>query len=248
MSIVTDSRGLDDVVDDAPPERATAYALGATLRSTADGPRLIARLLLAGERRVIWSERFSLPSVDILARTDEIIARIVGAVLPTIDADRMRHPPDANGDESYTRYLLAHGVDARARTFVEARAAADALEDMITGDPNSSRGLLPLAYMYNTDFFLTRAGSSGEAERDRALELGKTALARDRSNVHAYAVVGWCYLRRRQWAPAKAHFDQALALNPFHVRRLMEVGYGYLFVADSYNHRVQIYALLGDTT
>lgn len=233
LRILTDSRSLDAIVGDPSATRAGAYALGASLRASADGPRLIVQLLTIGERRVVWSQRFILPAVDILERTDDIIARIVGAVLPTIDADRMRHPPESASEGSYTRYLLAHGVDARPRTYAEARAAADALEAMIAADVDSTRGLLPLAYMYNTDFFLTRAGGSGEIERDRALDLAKTALARDRSNVHAYVVIGWCYLRRRQWAPAKAHFDQALALNPFHVRRLMEVGYGYLFLGDT---------------
>ena len=231
LRVLTDPRPLDMVVGDPSPDRAEAYALGASLRASAAGQRLIVQLLTTGERRVIWSERFILPSLEIMERTDDIIARVVGAVLPTIDADRMRHyPVESSDDRSYMRYLLARGVDARARTFEEARAAADALETMLAADPDSGRALLPLAFMYNTDFFLTRAGSSGPKERARALELAKMALARDRANGHAYVVIGWCYLRRRQWAPAKAHFEQALALNPFHVRRMMEIGYGLLFL------------------
>ena len=231
LRVLTDPRSLDVVVGDRSAERANAYALGASLRASADGQRLIVQLLTTGERRVIWSERFILPSLEILERTDDIIARVVGAVLPTIDADRMRnYPLESPDDRSYMRYLLARGVDARARTFEEARAAADALEIMLADNPDSGRALLPLAFMYNTDFFLTRAGSSGPVERARALELAKMALARDRANGHAYVVIGWCYLRRRQWGPAKTYFEQALALNPFHVRRLMEIGYGFLFL------------------
>ena len=231
LRVLTDPRPLDVVAGDPSPNRSEAYALGGSLRASADGQRLIVQLLTTVERRVIWSDRFVLPALANSERTDDTIARVVGAVLPTIDADRMRnYPLESSDDQSYIRHLLGRGVDARARTFDEARAAADALEIMIAANPDSSRALLPLAFLYNTDFILTRAGSSGLTERSRALELAKTALAGDRANGHAYVVIGWCYLRRRQWAPAKAHFDQALALNPFHVRRLMEIGYGLLFL------------------
>ncbi len=218
-----------DAGPDPLPARA-AYVLGASLRAAHDGQRLIVQLLAAEERRVIWADRFALPPAGMVRETDATIARIVAAVLPTIDADLSRRSTGGSDDQALARELLARGVDARARTFAAARAAADALEAIVAADPGSARALLPLAYLYNTDFGYTRAGSSGPAEQARALELTKAALAIDRTNVHAYTSTAWCYLRRRQWMPAKLHFDQALALNPLHVRRLMEIGYGFLML------------------
>ncbi len=230
LRVLTDRRPLDAVIGDLTLERAGAYALGATLRGTADGPRLIVQILKSGEGRLVWSERFSLPSFDSADQTDDIVAKVVAAVLPTIDADKHRFPSGPAADRNFTLNLLTRGLSERAHTFEEARNAAQSLEAMILANPQSTQAHLPLAVLYNTDFFLTRAGSTGPAERARALELVKVALARDRSNVHAYSVAGWCYLRRRQWDLAKIHLDQALALNPFHTRRLMEVGYGLLFL------------------
>lgn len=232
LRVITDPRPLDLVVSDLPVERAGAYALGASLRSGGDERRLIVQLLASGERHVIWAERFALPGLDIVGTIDDIIARVVGAVLPTISADLMRAPSNLPVDGAFERYLLIRGPDVKPKTFEEARAAADRLEAMLSANPAVILPYLPLAHLYNTDFAHSRAGSSGPAERARALELAKAALALDRGNARGYTVAGWCYLRRRQWAPARLHLEQALSLNPFHVRRVMEVGYGLLFLGD----------------
>jgi len=232
LRVITDSRNLDMVAADLSAERAGAYALGASLRGGAEGRRLIVQLLRSGERHLIWAHRLVLPDLDIIGTIDEIIAPVVAAVLPSIQADLMRRPGDNGAERSYTRYLLARGPDAKARNFHEARAAADSLEAMIAANPSFLPPYLPLSFLYNTDFDYTRAESSGSLERARAFELAKMALALDRGNVQAYTTMGWCYLRRRQWRSARDYFDQALALNPYHVRRLMEVGYGLLFLGD----------------
>jgi DNA-binding SARP family transcriptional activator/TolB-like protein len=232
LRVITDPRSLDLVAADLSAERAGAYALGASVRGGAEGRRLIVQLLRSGERHLIWAHRLVLPDLDIVETIDDIIAPVVAAVLPSIQADLMRRPGDHRADRSYTRYLLARGPDAKAQSFEEARDAAAALEALIAADPTFAPPYLPLSFLYNTDFHYTRAGSSGPPERARAFELAKTALALDRGNVYAYTTIGWCYLRRRQWRSARDHFDQALALNPYHLRRLMEIGYGLLFLGD----------------
>ena len=126
--------------------------------------------------------------------------------------------------------MLTLGIDGRPQTFAEAQSAASTLEKMIRDDPSFEEPLLPLVYLYNTDFGHTCAGSSGPAERARALELAKTALAMDRLNAHARIALGWCYLRQRQWDLAKMHFDKALSLNPFHFRRLMEIDFAFILL------------------
>ncbi len=232
LRVITDARPLTQVVAALSEEQAGSYALGASLRGGAEGRRLIVQLITSEERRVIWSRRFGLAGLDVVGAIDDIIAQVVGAVTPTIGEDLVRRPSNLPPDKVYQRFLLARGPEAKARTFAEARAAADALEAMLAADPAVALPYFTLTYLYNTDFGYTRAGSSGPFERARALELAKTALALDRGHVHGYTVAGWCYLRRRQWAAARMHFEQALALNPFHVRRVMEVGYGLLFLGD----------------
>ncbi len=233
LRVITDPRGLDMVAADLSAERAGAYALGAALRSGADGRRLIVQLLRSGERHLIWAHRLVVPEINLSETIDEVIAPVVAAVLPTIQEDETRRAGGRPADLSYTRWLLSRGPDAKVKDFAEAQAAVASREAMIAHDPDFAPPYLPLSYLYNPDFQYTRAGGSGEAERARAFDLAKRALALDRSNVQAYTALGWCYLRRRQWRSAKDHFDQALVLNPYHVRRLMEVGYGRLFLGDT---------------
>jgi tetratricopeptide (TPR) repeat protein len=232
LHVRTDPRRLDHVMGDAAGERTDAYVLGASVRQSKDGPRLIAQMLVNRGRRMIWSERFALASLDPAQPADEIVAKLVGAVLPTIHADLARHAAASSHDHAYARDLLTRGVEARARTFAEARAAADLLEALAAADASSNAPLIRLVYLYNTDFGFTRALSSGLAERARAFELSKAALAMDRSDGQAYTATGWCYLRRRQWDLATRHFEQAVSLNPYHANRLLEIGSGFIFLDD----------------
>jgi DNA-binding SARP family transcriptional activator len=229
LRVLSDPRPLNEVVSGEAGDRVGAYVLGASLRASRDGPRLNIQMLTTGEGRMVWSERFTPRATDGLDGMDDVIARVVGAVLPIILADMGRQSPPRDG-YSVAHTMLTLGIDGRPQTFGEAQYAAETLEKMIRDDPSFEEPLLPLVYLYNTDFGHTRALSSGPGERARALELAKTALAMDRLNAHARIALGWCYLRQRQWDLARMHFDMALSLNPFHFRRLMEIDFAFILL------------------
>ena len=214
-------------------ERAGAYELGARIRPAQRGYVLSVQLRRAEDGGIIWSEPFPVLEAGFVAAVDQVIARAVGVVLPAIDEDRLRRPSNLPTEAVHQRYLVAREAAARPGTHGEARAAAAALAAIIAEHPDFALPYLPLAALYNTDFACTLAGSSGPAERARALELAKRALALDRAHANAYTATGWSYLRRRQWRPAGLHFDQALRLNPFHATRVMEVGYGLVFLGET---------------
>ncbi len=224
---------MDEVRDGVSTDQGATYVLGATLRSGGEGGRLTARLLRVRDLFVIWSNIVDAPGLDVVETIDGILARVVGAVLPMIDSDLVRNASHLPSAPIYERYILARDAAMHAVTHDEARAAARDLEDLIHARPSFALPYLPLAFLYNTDFWYTRAFSSGPDLKERALELSKTALALDRGHVHGYTLAGWCYLRRRQWEPARLHLEQAFALNPFHPRRVMEVGYAFLFLGDT---------------
>jgi TolB-like protein len=233
LRVVADPRSIDLVSGSFPSDHEAAYILGATLRASREGGRLTARLLRVRDLYVIWSDGLEAPGLDVVDTIDSIIARVVGAVLPMIDSDLVRNASHLPSAPIYERYVLARDAAARARTYDQARAAAQELEALIQSKPSFALPYLPLAFLYNTDFWYTRAWSSSPDLKERALELGKTALALDRGHVHGYTICGWSYLRRRQWEPARIYLEQAFALNPFHPRRVMEVGYAFLFLGDT---------------
>jgi DNA-binding SARP family transcriptional activator/TolB-like protein/Tfp pilus assembly protein PilF len=232
LRVITDPRPMSSLQEDAAHPNLN-YILGARYRAASGGGRLTVQLARAEDRHVLWSEGLTVEQVqlDPMASLDGMIAKVIGAVLPTIEADLARNPRPASAD-IYQRYVLARDAALSVETHAEALAAAAALEALIETDPKFALPYLPLAKLYNTDFCYTLAGSSGPDQRARALALAKRALSIDRSHVHGYTVTGWCYLRQRRWEPAKAHFDQAIALNPFYAGRLVEVGFGHVFLGD----------------
>ena len=212
-----------------PPD---VYGLAATLRPRGEAMVINVQLLSLCDGRVVWSDRLDLPEREVQATVDGIVARIVAAVLPAVDADLvLTAAPRPEGD-LYARYLVARHSARRPSEHGVAKLAAAELEAIIAADPEFAFAYLPLARLYNTDFAYTEARSTGPGERDRAFELSRAALELDRGHVHAYTVTGWCHLWRGSWAPARQHFDRALALNPYHGERLLEVAYGRIFLGD----------------
>ena len=226
LRVMTDPRPFDGIAGDSDIERPGVYALSAGLHAGATDRRLLVQLVRTSDRHVIWSDRLRLPDSLLVETVEDIIAQVVGAVLPTINADLLRRPHDPGENSVFQRFLLAREAAYGARTHGAARRAAEDLEALIADHPTFAPPYLPLAFLYNTDFAYTRAMSSGPTEKARAFQLSKTALSLDRGLAHAYTVAGWCYLRARQYAPAETHFEQAISLNSFETIRLMEVGFG----------------------
>jgi TolB-like protein/Flp pilus assembly protein TadD len=231
LGVITDPRRPEAVRAEGMTDRSRIYVLGSTFRASPEGVRVTVQLIRVGDRYVIWSDRLALPHANVVETTERIIAQVIGAVLPNIHAD-LSNLAQMPANAAYERYLIAREAAAQACSHEDARAAAEALERLIADEPAFVLPYLPLARLYNTDFGYTRALSSGAGERERAFQLTKAALAKDRRHVDGYSVMGWSYLLRRQWDSARAHFDQAIALNPFHAERVMEVGFGFLFLGE----------------
>ncbi len=224
LRLVSEPNALDQM--SASDDRG-GYALGATLHDGA----IIVTLLERSSREVLWCERTGIDSGSAIQNAIEAtVTRTAGAVLPTMEADSTIRPHAAG--VLYSRYLAVHSRAIDLAGHEEARNVAAELEAIISEAPTFAPPLLALARLYNTDFGYTRAGSSGYAERDRAFALTRRALSLDPRHVHGYTVMGWCHLWRDEWSLAKLQFDQAIALNPFHADRLVEVAFGHLFLGD----------------
>ncbi len=232
LRVITDPRPMDKISVDTFVQRPGDYLLGASLRGMGDASRLVVQLIRLETRHVVWSERLSVTRARMVETIDSTIAETVGAVLPTINSDLLRNPSNLPGHLVYQRYLAAREAAVAPPTFAAAEAAVGALEALVVELPDFALPYLPLAALYNTDFGYTRAGSSGAQERARALELARRALSLDRANANAYTAVGWSHLWLKQWGPAQLHFDRAIELNPFHASRVMEAGFGLLFLGD----------------
>lgn len=207
------------------------YRLAATLWPDSDGVRVVARAARTSDGRVIWAETLSLSREGTAAGVERIVRRIVGSALPAVDDDVYLGLP-ALSEGFYDRYLIAKRRSVAAAAGEEARAAAVELEAIISARPDFGLAYPPLVRLYNTDFGFTELGGSGPAERARALELARAGLAADRGNVHAYTVLGFCYLYHCEARLARDSFEQALTLNPYNPVRVSDVATGMIYLGE----------------
>lgn len=230
IQLVADDRPEAEAAS-ARPHSGRDYQLTARLSSDGDTIRIIARARCLADGRIVWAETLTLAAGTAAAGVETIVRRIVGAALPALDQDlSLGIPPDAQ--DHYDRYLLAKRRATQARTFEDARRAADTLEGLIAERPDFGPLYPPLVRLYNTDFGYTGLGSSSAADRRRALELAKSGLSVDRGNVHAYTVLGFCHLWHGQEVNARNCFEQALALNPYNHVRVQEAATGLMYLGD----------------
>jgi DNA-binding winged helix-turn-helix (wHTH) protein/TolB-like protein len=228
------------MADDRPEREAAAareapgprdYQLTAMLLPDGAEVKVIARAKRLRDGRIVWAETMSLAGLGNAGGVERIVRRIIGAAFPAVDNDISLGLPDGAPD-IYDRYLVAKRQSQTARTFAEARAAADALERLIADRPDFGLAYPPLVRLYNIDFGWTAFGSTGPAELARALELAKTGLAADQGNVHAHTVLAFCYLRHGEWDAAGRSLETALALNPNNPWRLREVATGFAYLGE----------------
>ena len=207
------------------------YRLSATLLPEGEGVKVMARANRLSDGVVVWSETLSLADTGTAGGVERIVRRIVGSALPAVDEDLFAGLSRATG-AFYDRYLLAKRRSLTARSFADAKEAAEALERLIEERPDFGLAYPPLVRLYNTDFGYTGLGSSGRLERARGLALARAGLAADRGNVHAYTVLGYCHLYHGEHDLARTALEQALALNPYNPLRLNEVAAGMVYLGD----------------
>ena len=231
-------REIQLVADDRPEEELGSsrrsdrgYQLTATLLPDGEDIKIIYRAKHLADGRVVWAENLSLAGSGTAGGVHQIVRRIIGAALPAVGEDVILGlPPDT--DVHFDAYLVAKRRSVMARDFTEARSAADALEALIARRPDFALAYPPLVRLYNTDFGYTGLGSSGDAERSRALELAKAGLAADRGLVHSHTVLGFCYLRNGQRDRARECLETALTLNPYSSARVNEVATGLMWLGE----------------
>jgi DNA-binding SARP family transcriptional activator/tetratricopeptide (TPR) repeat protein len=229
LSVAADPQPSSSLDAGAFADPQLVFALGARMRP-GSRPGITVQIMHLLDRNVVWSETFDVPDTSILQATDLIVARAVGAVLPSIDLALAQPHRQRMEGSCYLAYLDAARRARTAPNHEAALSAAADLRDLIAAEPSFVLPYLPLAYLYNTDFNYTRACSSDADRYREALDLAKTAMNLDRRHNHGYIIAGWSYLRMHRWDAALGLFEQALNLNQYNPGRLMQIGFGFLFL------------------
>jgi len=208
------------------------YALRGSLRVNGDELHLGWRLSRVRDGLLLWTHRTMVTRDELGLLLENIVARVVGAVLPTLERDIDTGAIDAEATSGYGIYLQGRARMLSATTIVDMREAADLFERAIAAAPRLVNAQLSLARLYNTDFEQQLSGHDRAAFRRRAFDLCSRAVNMDPRSAHARARLGWCYLRRGDLAQADHQFKEALSLNPHHADCLNEIAVAYGHMGD----------------
>jgi DNA-binding SARP family transcriptional activator/TolB-like protein/Tfp pilus assembly protein PilF len=183
---------------------------------------------------LIWGERLDYQDFSASA-FEYVLARILGAVMPSVERDFMTRPraaDDAAHREAYDLYLKGKHLIFHGLTVETAPECKALLERAVALNPDLSVAYHHLVRIYNTDTLETTAGGDLSVQRERALRFARKGLELDPSDPHAYISVGWCHLWRREFREARLHFERAVALRPYDADRLTDLATGMSMLGD----------------
>ncbi|MBB3655528.1 TolB-like protein [Rhizobium sp. BK650] len=195
-------------VRDIAEELGVRYLLDGSARRAGGRVRINARLVDALTGEHLWAERYDRSLDDIFAVQDEVTGRIVEALL-----GRLRPPPPRNRPKNFEAYDLC----VRARTLMDdAPQSAKETQLMLTRaialDPDYAEPYRWLALNYWMGW--VHSGGPSEADRDRALELARKAVALDPNAAGCRWVLAYLLAYARHFAEADAEFEKAIELDP----------------------------------
>jgi len=204
----------------------STYMLSGRIRQLGEEIRVNLLIGNAQTSVVIWSHQFQLDRQNLTAAVDQVVARAVGAAYPAIDRDLAAIIPQEESLDAVHRYISARRLIAQGNSLENVRKGVAMLEQLVTDDPRHLSARLLLARMYNTDFWQRLAGHDVTAFRAKAMALTQEAIAIEPGNARLQLRLGWCNLRRRNWAQAENCFRKALSAISYDADALNECAFG----------------------
>ena len=169
-------------------ELGVRYVLEGGVRKAGNRLRITAQLIEAEAGAHLWADRFDGGLDDVFELQDQIIDKVIGIVEPSlqrseIERARQKHPESLGAHDLYLR-ALPHFA---ARKPVEARIAAQFLEDALKLDPNYAPAHALLAHCYQILFI---QGGHDMADKAAGLRHAHAAIAADVDDAVALAIAG----------------------------------------------------------
>jgi TolB-like protein len=195
-------------------ELGVRYILEGSARRAVSRIRINAQLIDAREGGGhLWAERFDRDLADVFAVQDEVVARIVEALLGKLAVSKL---PDRKPPKSVEAYdLCVRGRFLGQRSMVqEGKEARRLFEKAIALDPDYAEAHAYLAWnhwMGWVNWF-----EAVDPHRRLSLEIARRAVALDPNDAFAHGVLGWALRYEHAYEESAAEIETALRVDPNH--------------------------------
>ena len=227
--------------------RAIGHAAGVrfvvqgSLRWNSGQVRISAKLVQAEDEAVVWADHFDGADDQLFAFQDEIVGRIVAALVESVDRQshrRSRH----SGTGSLSAYeLFLQGRELRRTTVPANFPQAELLLERATAlDPDFAPAYGELAWLQH--YYLgTRSGTRSRAEQlERGLQMARRAYELAPDLPFASLVLGSLHMRARDFAEAERWSRRAIRLGPGDAENYVGLANVLSFLADRSAEAVEL--------
>ncbi len=191
-------------------ELGVKYVLEGSARRATGRVRINAQLIDAAAGGHIWAERFDRDIADIFATQDEVIAKIVEALVGKLTAASLRERYRPTSPEAYD--LCVRGRLLWDQFPIEVMAVIRLFERAIELDPNypEAHRCLAKAHWYAWLY----GNEPQDPHRRLAVSLARKAVELDPNDSGTHLILGIVLVFERESEEAAKEFDISLRLNP----------------------------------
>ena len=222
-------------------ELGVAYALEGSVRKAGRRLRITAQLIDTANSAQIWAEKFDGDLADMFDLQDEITAKVVAAVEPSvrkveIDHARRKRPENLDAYDLYLR-ALPHAYAMHPDNNNKALAL---FEQALALDADFAPALANAAWCYEQR--LSRMWPNAEdAQRPIAVALAKRALEADSNDANVIGIAGFVLLMvGREVEAGLAALRRAAEINPSNALVSSHAGTANLFAGSLDEARVHL--------
>lgn len=207
-------RGQSVTAQKVAEDLGVAYVVDGAVRAPEGRLRVTVELIEAASGRTLWSSKFDKSSDDLFAVLDEInrelAATLVGRIDQVEERAALARPTDSA--EAYDLYLQANHrylTDSKEGYRDAVRLLGEALAK--APDFANAKGRLAWILWQGANWGWA---DDAEADRARAFELAREAVAIAPDDYQNHATLAFIHLNRKEYDQAQAALDRARALGP----------------------------------